>query len=91
MAQARSSCRPDDPPEFPRAALSSDAWLSCAEPGELAPEVGIVTTLKGTAGIKQLKDLFQWASVDFRQVWHLCNDNVSREPGLLSSAFVSSN
>src|SRR5712691_4395268 len=36
-------CHARRPPEFPRAALfRSDAWLSCAGPGELAPEVGIL-------------------------------------------------
>ncbi len=39
-------CHARRPPEFPRAALfPSDAWLSCAGPGELAPEVGILTHL----------------------------------------------
>src|SRR6266849_4385925 len=39
------------PPRNPQAALLSNAWLSCAGPGELAPEVGIVVVRSRIAAI----------------------------------------
>jgi hypothetical protein len=41
VARHRKTGHVKRPPEFPRAALLSDAWLSCAGSGEWAPEVGI--------------------------------------------------
>src|SRR5262249_23744952 len=57
----------------PSGLFKSNAWLSCADPGELAPEVGCGIRVR-TNQVAVMA--FQWVTADFRTMTHLYNNSV---------------
>jgi len=57
----------------PSGLFKSNAWLSCADPGELAPEVGCGIRVR-TNQVAVMA--FQWVTADFRTTSHLYNSSV---------------
>ena len=57
----------------PSGLFKSNAWLSCADPGELAPEVGCGIRVR-TNQVAVMA--FQWVTADFRAMSHLYNNSV---------------
>ena len=57
----------------PSGLFKSNAWLCCADPGDLAPEVGCGIRVR-TNQVAVMA--FQWVTADFRTMTHLYNNSV---------------